>query len=48
MANDLLKVISVNRVIRDLRHRQRHGRRRRFATEADWAKGLVFGGENEV
>ena len=33
---------------RDLKHRQRNGRRRRFATEADWAKGFVFGGENEV
>ena len=32
---------------RDLKHRQRNGRRR-FATEADWAKGFVFGGENEV
>ena len=28
---------------RDLKHRQR-----RFATEADWAKGFVFGGENQV
>ena len=33
---------------RDLKHRQRNGRLRRFATEADWAKGFVFGGENEV
>ena len=32
---------------RDLKHRQRNGRRR-FATEADWAKDFVFGGENEV
>ena len=29
-------------------HRQRNGQRRRFATEADCAKGYVFGGENEV
>ena len=34
--------------IRDLKHRQRNGRRRRLVTEADWAKGFVFGGENEV
>ena len=34
--------------IRDLKHRQRNGRRRRFSTEADWAKGFAFGGENEV
>ena len=32
----------------DLKHRQLNGRRRRFSTEADWAKGFVFGGENEV
>ena len=32
---------------RDLKHRQRNGRRRRFATEADWAKGFVFGGETK-
>ena len=32
---------------RDLKHRQRNGRRR-FETEADWAKGFVFGGENKV
>ena len=35
-------------IVRDLKHRQRNGLRRRFATEADWAKGFVFGGENEV
>ena len=33
---------------RDLKHRQRNRRRRRFAIDADWAKGFVFGGENEV
>ena len=33
---------------RDLKHRELNGRRRRFPTEADWAKGFVFGGENEV
>ena len=38
-------VIAVNR---DLKHRQLSGRRRRFPTEADWAKGFVFGGENKV
>ena len=33
---------------RDLKHRQRNKRRRCFETEADWAKGFVFGGENQV
>ena len=34
---------------RDLKHRQLNGRRRRrFPTEADWAKGFVFCEENEV
>ena len=33
---------------RDLKHRHLNGRRRRFPTEADWGKGFVFGGENEV
>ena len=28
---------------RDLKYRQRNERRRRFATEADWAKGSFFG-----
>ena len=39
----------INRIIIIIiiKHRQRNGRRR-FATEADWAKGFVFGGENEV
>ena len=35
-------------VNKDLKHRQRNGRQRRFAAEVDWAKGFVFGGENEV
>ena len=33
---------------RDRKHRQRNGRRQRFVTEEDWAKGFVFGGVNEV
>ena len=33
---------------RDRKHRQRNGRRQRFVAEADWVKGFVFGGENEV
>ena len=33
---------------RGLKHRQRNKRQRRFATEADWAKGFVFGGEKQV
>ena len=41
-------VASLRHDIRDLKHRELNGRRRRFPTEADWAKGFVFGGENEV
>ena len=33
---------------RDLKHRQLNAWRRRFATEADWAKGFRFQRENEV
>ena len=45
---DWMKEIKVLTNIRDLKHRQLNGRRRRFPTKADWAKGFVFGGENEV
>ena len=43
-----IQALRLGNNIRDLKHRQLNGRRRRFPTEADWAKGFVFGGENEV
>ena len=50
LADELHKPITrevLKRTIKDLKHRQRNVRRR-FATEADWAKSFVFGGENAV
>ena len=51
LADELHKPITrevLKRTIKDLKHRQRDVRRRRFVTEADWAKGFVFGRENAV
>ena len=40
------RIVSIS--TRDLKHRQLNAWRRRFATEADWAKGFRFQRENEV
>ena len=33
---------------RELKHRRRTGRRRRFIPEKDWTEGFVYGGKTEV
>ena len=51
LADELHKPITrevLKRTVKDLKHRQRNVRRRRFVTEADWTKGFVFGRENAV